>query len=254
MMNMFDLTGKTALVTGSGRGIGNTLAHGLAQAGARIVINDISAEAVDAAVKKLQDAGVSAMGVVFDVTKKDQICAGFDTVEKEWGPVDILVNNAGIHRRAPLEEMSDTDWRMVIDTNLTSAFLVGQRAAQTMIKRRQGKIINICSVNSQLPRPMIGNYSTAKGGLVLLTRAMTVEWAKYNIQSNGLAPGYIETDLCRPLLEDPEKNAWIKSITPANRWGKTEDLIGTAVFLASAASQFVTGQVIFVDGGMTVSL
>ncbi len=254
MDSLFSLAGKTALVTGSGRGIGFTMAMGLGRAGARVVVNDLSPDAVDAAVDELRRAGVEASGEVFDVTDKTAVVAGIDRMEKDVAPLDILFNNAGIHRRAPLVDMAESEWKAVIDTNLTSAFLVGQRAARGMIGRGRGKIVNICSLNCLLPRPTIGNYSAAKGGLVLLTRAMTVEWAKHNIQANGIAPGYILTDMTRPLSQDPERNAWITGRTPANRWGSPEDLIGAAVFLSSSSSDFVNGQVLFVDGGMSVAL
>lgn len=254
MNTMFDLTGKTALVTGSGRGIGFTLAKGLASAGARVIINDLNADIAEAAVEQLRAEGVDACPAVFDVTDKQAVTEGIDGAVREAGQIDILVNNAGIHRRAPLEEMAEEDWKKVLDTNLTSAFLVGQRVARDMIRRRSGKIINILSINSERPRPSIGNYSAAKGGLTLLTRSMTVEWAQHNIQINGIAPGYILTEMTMPLSQDPEKNAWIKSITPARRWGTPEDLIGAAVFLSSKASQFVNGHVLFVDGGMRVGL
>lgn len=253
-MDMFSLNGKVALVTGSGRGIGLTLAEGLARAGAKVALNDIDSVTMDSAVEKLRSAGFDVGGAVFDVTVKDAVVAGIDAIENDFGPLDILVNNAGIHRRAPLEEMPEDYWRQVLDTNLTSAFFVGQRAAKTMIRRRSGKIINICSINCELPRPSIANYAAAKGGLVLLTRSMTVEWAQYNIQANGIAPGYILTEMTMPLSQDPEKNAWIESITPARRWGNPEDLVGAAVYLASGASNFVNGHVLFVDGGMRVSL
>ena len=254
MSSMFDLKGKTALITGSGRGIGLTLARGLAREGARVVLNDLSREAVDRAVDELRREGLDASGEVFDVTDRAAVIAGIDRVEQDVSPLDILFNNAGIHRRSPLVDMAESDWRAVLDTNLTSAFLVGQRAAKGMIERGRGKIVNICSINCELPRPDIGNYSAAKGGLVLLTRAMTVEWAQYNLQVNGLAPGYILTEMTMPLSRDPVKNAWIKSITPAKRWGTPEDLIGAAVFLSSEASNFVNGHVLFVDGGMRISL
>ena len=251
---MFSLSGKTALVTGSGRGIGLTLARGLAKAGARVALNDLTADAVDKAREELRRDGIEAGGTAFDVADRQAVWDGVDRLERDFGRLDILVNNAGIHRRAPLAEMSAEDWRLVLETNLTSAFLVGQRAARGMIERKSGKIINICSLNCELPRPSIGNYSAAKGGLVLLTRSMTVEWGKYNIQANGIAPGYILTDMTRPLRDDPERNAWIIGRTPAARWGTPEDLTGAAVFLSSAASDFVNGHVIFVDGGMRVSL
>ncbi|MDR1535911.1 MAG: SDR family oxidoreductase [Planctomycetota bacterium] len=251
---MFDLSGKTALVTGSGRGIGLVLARGLARAGARVALNDLDGDRIAPAREELRREGHETGAAAFDVTDSAAVREGLDRLEREFAPLDILINNAGIHRRAPLAEMPVEDWRLVIDTNLTSAFLVGQRAARGMIARGGGKIINICSLNCELPRPGIGNYSAAKGGLVLLTRSMTVEWARHNIQVNGIAPGYILTEMTRPLSEDPERNAWIVGRTPAGRWGRPEDLIGAAVFLASEASAFVNGQMIFVDGGMRVAL
>lgn len=254
MSSMFELAGKTALVTGSGRGIGFVLARGLAAAGAKVILNDLTDETVEQAVAKLRQNGLDAHGAAFDVTDGKAVSAGVEHIEQNIGPIDILFNNAGIHRRAPLVEMSENDWRAVLDTNLTSAFLVGQRVAKGMIERKRGKIVNICSINCELPRPSIANYSAAKGGLVLLTRAMTVEWAQFNIQINGIAPGYILTEMTMPLAKDPEKNAWIESITPAKRWGTPEDLIGAAVFLSSEAANFVNGHVLFVDGGMRISL
>ncbi|MDR1519747.1 MAG: glucose 1-dehydrogenase [Planctomycetota bacterium] len=251
---MFDLSGKTALVTGSGRGIGLVLARGLAKAGARVAVNDLRDDIVGAARETLRRDGIEAAGAAFDVTDREAVREGIDRLERDVAPLDILVNNAGIHRRAPLAEMSAEDWRLVIETNLTSAFLVGQRAVRGMIARRSGKIINICSLNCELPRPSIGNYAAAKGGLVLLTRSMTVEWARHNIQINGIAPGYILTEMTKPLYEDPEKNAWIIGRTPAERWGRPEELVGAAVFLASAEADFVNGHVLFVDGGMRVAL
>lgn len=254
MLSMFDLTGTTALLTGSGRGIGFEFARGLAAAGAKIVINDINPAAVDEAVAKLLAEGHVAHGIAFDVTDCGAVERSIEKVEKEFGAIDILFNNAGIHRRAPLATMSEDDWQSVLATNLTSAFLVGQSVARRMIGRGAGKIVNICSVNSERPRPGIGNYSAAKGGLVLLTRAMCVEWAHHNIQANGIAPGYILTEMTMPLSKDPEKNAWIESITPARRWGTPDDLIGAAIYLSSRASDFVNGHILYVDGGMRYAL
>lgn len=254
MQSMFDLTGKTALITGSGRGIGLVFARGLASAGARVVINDLSAEAVDAAVNQLRGEGYKAEGSVFNVTDPKAVQAGVAAIEKNVAPIDILFNNAGIHRRAPLLEMPEESWRAVIDTNLNSVFFVGQCVAKGMIDRGGGKIVNICSVNCERPRPGIGNYAAAKGGLVLLTRAMCVEWAHQNVNVNGIAPGYILTEMTRPLSEDPERNAWIMGITPAKRWGLPDDLVGGAIYLSSAASAFVNGHILFIDGGMRYAL
>lgn len=254
MAGMFDLGGRTALVTGSGRGIGFTLAKGLAEAGARVAINDLDRAACEAAVERFRSWGLKADAAPFDVADGEAVRAGVECVERDVGPIDILVNNAGIHRRAPLLEMSEEDWKKVIDTNLTSAFLVGQAVARHMVERGGGKIVNIASLNCERPRPSIANYASAKGGLVLLTRSMTVEWARRNIQINAIAPGYILTEMTRPLAEDPERNAWILERIPSGRWGAPEDLVGATVFLCSGASGFVNGHVLFVDGGMLVGL
>jgi len=175
-------------------------------------------------------------------------------VEAEFGPISVLVNNAGIHRRAPLEEMSETQWREVIDTNLTSAFLVARHVAPRMIARRAGKIINTCSVMSEVGRPTTGNYAAAKGGLKMLTRAMATEWARHNVQINAIGPGYFATELTAPLVQNPKFNDWICARTPAARWGKPEELVGAAIFLASAASDFVNGQILYVDGGLLAAI
>ena len=251
---MFDLRGKTALLTGAGRGIGLALARGIAGEGARVVINDIADDTADAAAAALRQEGFDAVTAVFDVTDSAAVEEAISRIEKDVSPLDILFNNAGIHRRAPLLDMPEASWQAVIDTNLTSAFLVGRAVARRMVPRQSGKIINTCSINCERPRPDIANYSAAKGGLVLLTRAMCVEWAKHNIQVNGIAPGYVLTEMTLPLSRDPERNAWIERITPAGRWGKPEDLIGAAVYLSSDASNFVNGHILFVDGGMRYAL
>lgn len=251
---MFDLRGKTALLTGAGRGIGLALARGIAGEGARVVINDIADDTADAAAAALRQEGFDAVPAVFDVTDSAAVEEAISRIEKDVSPLDILFNNAGIHRRASLLDMPEASWQAVIDTNLTSAFLVGRAVARRMVPRQSGKIINTCSINCERPRPDIANYSAAKGGLVLLTRAMCVEWAKHNIQVNGIAPGYILTEMTLPLSRDPERNAWIERITPAGRWGKPEDLIGAAVYLSSDASNFVNGHILFVDGGMRYAL
>jgi gluconate 5-dehydrogenase len=247
----FSLNGKTALITGSYRGLGATIARGLAEAGARVVLNGRSADGVEAAAKALRDAGHEAMGVPFDVTDEASVKSGIHQIWKEWGSVDILVNNAGIQRRHKLEEMPVEEFRLVIETNLTAAFIAAKAVAPAMIAAKSGKIINMCSLMTDLARPTTGNYAAAKGGLRMLTRAMTAEWAQYNIQANGIAPGYFETDMTRKLKEDPEFNSWICGRTPSGRWGNPEELQGLAVFLASEASTYINGQVIFVDGGMS---
>lgn len=202
----------------------------------------------------LRSEGAVVAGRCFDVTKEAEVNAGVKWMEEAVGPIDVLVNNAGIHRRAPLESMPLENWQAVLDVNLTSAFLVSRAVVGGMIARRRGKIINICSLNSEISRPTIGNYAAAKGGLKMLTRAMAVEWAQHNIQANGLAPGYIRTALTGPLTVDPAFNEHLCRRTPAGRWGEPQELVGTAVFLASAASDFMNGQIVFVDGGLLAAL
>ncbi len=249
-VGLFDLSGRSALVTGSSRGIGLALARGLAEAGAAVAINGREAGAVDRVVAELREEGMSAHACVADVIDPDAVEAAVAEFEKDVGPVDVLVNNVGIHRRAPLAEMSLEDWQRVIEANLTSAFVVSRAVAPGMIERRRGKIINICSLMSEVARPTTGNYAAAKGGLKMLTRAMAVEWARHNIQANGIGPGYFETELTRPLVEDAEFDAWLRGRTPAGRWGQPVELVGTAIYLASSASDFVNGHIIYVDGGL----
>jgi gluconate 5-dehydrogenase len=251
---LFDLTGRIALVTGSSQGLGLAIARGLAQAGAALVLNGRDAGKLAATADALRAEGVKVFPAAFDVTDGAASAAAVARVEAEFGAIDILVNNAGIQRRAPLAEMSEEQWRAVIDTNLTSAFLVARAVAPRMIARGRGKLINICSVMSEVSRPTIANYAAAKGGLKMLTRAMAVEWAKHGLQTNGIAPGYFVTELNQPLVENPTFNQWICGRTPAGRWGQPHELAGAAVFLASAASDFVNGQVLYVDGGLLASL
>lgn len=251
---LFDLQGRTALITGSSQGLGFAFARGLAQAGASLVLNGRDPKKLAAAAEMLRQEGARVATAAFDVTDGAAVMREVERIEREVGIVDILVNNAGIHRRAPLEEMTEAQWREVIDTNLTSAFLVARALAPRMIARRGGKIINICSLMSDLGRPTTGNYAAAKGGLKMLTRAMAVEWAKHNIQINAIGPGYFATELTKPLVENPEFNAWVCKRTPAGRWGRPEELIGAAVFLASKASDFVNGQIVYIDGGMTAAI
>jgi len=251
---LFDLTGRIALVTGSSQGLGLAIARGLAQAGAAVVLNGRDQRKLAATADALRAEGVKVFVAAFDVTDGAAGAAAVARVEAEFGVIDILVNNAGIQRRAPLAEMTEAQWREVIDTNLTSAFLVARAVAPRMIARGRGKLINICSVMSEVSRPTIANYAAAKGGLKMLTRAMAVEWAKHGLQTNGIAPGYFVTELNQPLVENVDFNKWICGRTPAGRWGQPHELAGAAVFLASAASDFVNGQVLYVDGGLLASL
>jgi gluconate 5-dehydrogenase len=252
--SLFDLTGRIALITGSSQGIGLALARGLGQAGATVVLNGRDEAKLAAATDQLRAEGLSASGAAFDVTQAEAVERAVARIESETGPIGILVNNAGIHRRAPLEEMSGEQWREVIETNLTSAFVVSRQVAPRMIARRAGKIINTCSVMSEVCRPTTANYAAAKGGLKMLTRAMATEWAKHNLQINGIGPGYFETELTQPLVQNPTFSDWIRTRTPAGRWGKPEELVGAAVFLAAPASNFVNGQVLYVDGGLLATI
>jgi gluconate 5-dehydrogenase len=248
---LFSLRGKRALITGSGQGIGLTLARGLAAAGAEVVLNDLDSGRLDAAVAGLRADGLAASGRRFDVTKAAEIDSALGDLADG---VDILINNAGIHRRAPLESMPTETWQAVIDTNLTSAFLVTRAVVPGMLRRGAGKIINLCSLNSEISRPTIANYAAAKGGLKMLTRAMAVEWAHRGVQANAIAPGYMRTDMTGVLTIDPVWDRHICARTPAGRWGEPRELVGAAVFLSSRAADFVNGQVLTVDGGLLAAL
>ncbi|HWA27912.1 MAG TPA: SDR family oxidoreductase [Lacunisphaera sp.] len=244
----FSLAGRRALVTGSSQGIGFALAEALAIAGAQVVLNGRDAAKLEAAAGKLRAAGLAGLATAaFDVTDEADVNAKVPAL----GPLDILVNNTGIQRRGPLETMALADWDAVLKTNLTSAFLVARAVAPAMIARRAGKIINICSLMSDLARPTTAPYASAKGGLKMLTRAMCAEWARHNVQVNGIAPGYILTELTQPLAADPNFDTWIKGRTPAGRWGSVSDLTGACVFLASPAADFVNGQILTIDGGLS---
>ncbi len=252
--DLFDLTGRTALITGSSRGLGLVLARGLAEAGATVVLNGRNQAKLAEAVAALETDGLAASGCAFDVTDAASIDRGVGRIEAGVGPIDILVNNAGIQRRGPLESLDEAAWREVMETNLAGPFLVSRRVVGGMIERERGKIINICSLMSELGRQTTGNYAASKGGLKMLTRAMAVEWARHNIQANGIGPGYFLTEMTRQLADDPQFNAWICGRTPAARWGHPTELVGAAVFLASAASDFVNGHVLYVDGGILAAL
>jgi gluconate 5-dehydrogenase len=251
MSTLFDLTGRIALVTGSSRGIGLVLATGLAQAGAHVILHGRDAASLAAASARLTAAGHRVDTVAFDLTDADAVKAGMAGVIDRIGVPDILVNNAGVQLRGPLVDFTVEQWHRIIDTNLTSAFLMSQAVAAAMMARGSGKIINIGSIQSQLARPSITPYSASKGGIVMLTRGLCADLARYDIQCNALAPGYFATELTQALVDDETFSEWVCGRTPAGRWGQVEDLVGTCVFLASDASRFVNGQVIFVDGGMS---
>jgi gluconate 5-dehydrogenase len=250
MPGIFDLTGRTALVTGSSRGLGRAMAQGLAEAGARVVLNGASAERFAAAAAALRDQGHDVLAERFDVCDEAAVVAAFERLDAEGVAVDILVNNAGIQFRRPMVELATEDWRRVIDTNLTSAFVVGREAAKRMIARGHGKIVNIGSLTSEVARATVTPYTAAKGGIKMLTKGMAAEWGPHNIQANAIGPGYMLTDMNEALVNDPAFDAWVRGRTPARRWGRPEELVGAAVFLASAASDYVNGQIIYVDGGM----
>ena len=251
MSNLFDISGKIALVTGSGQGIGLTLARGLALAGCKVVINDRIKTRLNHTMGKFHKEGLCAHGSAFDVTHEAEVNEHINSIEKEVGPISILVNNAGIQIRSPLEDFKLSDWQKIIDVNLTGAFIVSKAVSKYMIKRKGGKIINICSVQSELARPSIAPYTASKGGLRNLTRGMATDWGRYNIQVNGIAPGYFKTEMTKALYEDEKFDTWLRSRTPANRCGDPEELIGSLIFLSSRASDYVNGQLVYVDGGMT---
>jgi gluconate 5-dehydrogenase len=249
---LFDLTGRTALVTGSTRGIGYALARGLLTAGARVVVHGRDEDrAVAAAAALAGDGAGVTLPAAFDVTSASSVDAGVARIEAEWGTPDILVNNAGMQRRAPVLDFSVADWDELVATNLTSAFLVSQRVGRGMAERGSGKIVMIGSVQSRLARPGIAPYSATKGGVVMLTRGLCADLGPKGIQANALCPGYIDTELTQALVDDPTFSEWVRGRTPAGRWGSVEDLVGALVFLSSRASNFVNGQVLYVDGGMT---
>jgi gluconate 5-dehydrogenase len=247
---LFDLSGRTALITGSTRGIGFALARGLAEAGGRVILNSRNQEAVETAVEKLRASGLDAEGAAFDVADEAAVEAAFALLDQRSMRIDILINNAGIQHRQPLVDLALEDWHRVISTNLTAAFLVGRTAARRMIARKLGgKIINIGSLTSEAARATVAPYTVAKGGIKMLSKAMAAEWAQFNIQANSIGPGYILTDMNEALVNNPSFDAWVKASNPAQRWGHPDELVGTAIYLASNASNYVNGQIIYVDGG-----
>ncbi|OPZ07982.1 MAG: Gluconate 5-dehydrogenase [candidate division BRC1 bacterium ADurb.BinA292] len=250
----FDLTGRTILITGSTRGLGWGMARGLAEAGARVVLNGTNQELLRARVEELTAAGAEARAAAFDVRDEEGVGRAIAEIAASWGPLDGVVNNAGINRRGPLLDFAPEDFQAVLDINLLGVWRVARHAARGMIARRRGKIINIGSITEFGGRATIGPYIAAKAAVSALTRTMAVEWGPHNIQVNAIAPGYFETDLNRVLKEDAQFDAWVRSKTPAERWGQPEELIGIAIFLASRASDYVNGQTIRVDGGWTAKL
>jgi gluconate 5-dehydrogenase len=253
VLDTFQLKGRRALITGSSAGIGLALAQALGQAGAHVILNGRTASKVAAAQASLQAEGLSVSASVFDVTDASSVRAAVDVIEDE-GLIDILINNAGMQIRGPLHEYADADWHTIIKTNLDSVYFVGQAVAKKMIPRGRGKIINICSVQSELGRPGIAPYTATKGAVKMLTKGMAIDWGQYGINVNGIGPGYFKTELNQKLVDDPAFSAWLVGRTPSRRWGNVEDLGGAAVFLASDAARFVNGHILYVDGGVTATL
>jgi gluconate 5-dehydrogenase len=253
---LFDVQGKVALVTGSTHGLGMSMAMGLGKAGATIVVNgNSSQEKIDNAVAAYKKEGVNAVGYKFNVADEAQVIAAIKKIEKEFGVIDILINNAGIIKRTPLAEMEVADFKQVIDIDLISPFIVSKHVVKGMMERKSGKIINICSMMSQLGRNTVGAYASAKGGLVMLTKNMATEWARFNIQVNGIGPGYFATSQTAPIrVEGHPFNDFIVNRTPAKKWGDPNDLAGAAIFLSSKASDFVNGHILYVDGGILATI
>jgi gluconate 5-dehydrogenase len=253
VLDSFNLSGRRALITGSSAGIGFALAEALAQAGAHVILNGRTASKVEAAAQALQNQDFSVSTAVFDVTEADPVREAVAQIETQ-GPIDILINNAGMQIRGPLHEYQDEDWHTIMKTNLDSVYFVGQAVAKKMIPRGRGKIINICSVQSELGRPGIAPYTATKGAVKMLTKGMAIDWGQFGIQVNGIGPGYFKTELNQKLVDDPTFSSWLVGRTPSRRWGDVQDLGGAAVFLASDASRFVNGHILYVDGGVTATL
>lgn len=253
-LSLFDLTNKRALITGSSKGIGYALAKGLGEAGASVVLNARNQEQLAAAASTLSSQGIGCHTLGFDVTDHAGAREAVDGYEATHGAIDILVNNAGMQHRGPLEDFDAADFEHLMSTNLSSVFNVGQAVARHMIARGKGKIVNICSVQSALARPGIAPYTASKGAVANLTKGMATDWAKHGLQINGLAPGYFKTELNAALVADADFSDWLSKRTPAGRWGDVEELVGACLFLSSAASSFVNGHVLYVDGGITASL
>ena len=250
-VRIFDLTGKRALITGSSQGIGLSVAEGLAAAGAEVVLNGRNKAKLESAVAELKAKGYKAHGLDFDVTDQASVVAAVARIETSIGSIDILINNAGMQFRTPLEDFPLDKFRELMQVNVESVFLAGQAVARHMIRRGRGKIINICSVQSELARTGIAPYTSTKGAVKMLTKGMCADWAKHGIQVNAIGPGYFKTPLNQALVDNPEFSSWLEKRTPAGRWGNVEELNGAAIFLASDASSFINGHILYVDGGMT---
>ena len=250
----FSLDGKLALVTGSSKGLGLAIARGIASSGAKVVLNSRTKSTLDAAVDDLRSHNLGAEGICFDITDTDAVERSVAEIESQFGPISILINNAGVARRGSFADMSFEDWSYVMDINVSGAFLVTKAVVPGMKRRRSGKIINICSLMSSIARRDNANYAASKGAIAMFTKALAVELAGDGITANGIAPGFFDTPLTEPLVTDSDFSRWLTTRTPMGRWGKPEELMGTAVFLASEASGFITGQIIYVDGGMTAAI
>ena len=250
-ISRFSVDNKVILVTGSSGGLGYILARGLAKEGAQVILNGRDQEKLNKLVIALQKENLAVDGFAFDVSDAGEVSKGMKKIFKQYGEIDVLVNNAGIQIRGALEDFEEADWNRILNVNLSSAFFVSREIVKGMIQKKSGKIINICSLQSDLARPTIAPYTASKGGLKMLTRAMATEWGKHNIQVNAIGPGYFKTEMTKSLYENPEFDSWLCRRTPSNRWGDPEELLGVLIFLASEASSYVNGQIIYVDGGMT---
>jgi gluconate 5-dehydrogenase len=253
-LSLFDLSGRLALVTGSSDGIGLALAGGLGKAGARVVLNGRNGEKLAAACDRLEAQGVKVDAARFDVADRPAVLAAIERIEREIGAIDILVNNAGVQRRAPFADFPEEAWREIMAINIDGVFHVTQAVGKRMVERKRGRIINICSVTSELGRATIVPYATTKGALRQMTRGLSAEWARHNIQINAIAPGYIRTPLNQALMDDEKFSAWVSARTPAGRWAAPDELVGAAIFLASEAASYVNGHVLYVDGGLSTSV
>ena len=254
LLDTFKLDGRIALVTGSSAGIGEALATGLAEAGAHVAVNGRDAAKAESVAAAIHARGLKASAAAFDVTDSGAAEAAVARIEAEIGPIDILVNNAGIQRRGELDTITDETWRELMRTNLDAPFQMARTVARRMMPRKRGAIVNICSVNSELGRPTIAPYTASKGALKMLTKGMAIDWGKHGIRVNGLGPGYFKTELNKPLYTNAQFSGWLTARTPLGRWGDVDELKGACVFLASDAASFMTGHILYVDGGVTASL